>query len=208
MEEIKNKAPEVAKSFIESGREISSAALAPFTAFKTVTGGLFDNMDEVATGMIKSLKSIPETAAFVFSDFGKTLIDPVKDNSEAIGQLFGKTAGEINTSMSSLLDTQSVARQAFIQTGEGIDKADEAADKYIQDLKRMTVAFGLSGKEMVAMDRTLSVIGRDAIEASSGWSELTGSMNEVIKPSAAIATAYRGLGFEASESANMARESF
>jgi hypothetical protein len=158
-------------------------------------------------GLFSSLVKNADLGVIAISDKLRNVANPLAETGVIINQLPGFS--ELNEALSRLTKTQTTAREAFIRTGKSIEEADKYAREYPQNLRRMSVATGLSTTSLNDMNKSLKFLGPDAITpVIKGLSDITGTIEEGLTPMSTFTTVARGLGFSTVESANMADEAF
>lgn len=182
--------------------------------------GAVDLGRKILTSLTPTLESLGNTIDGLAPIFATKLADPIAKVGSSIDGLisaFGnvpmigaaaRKLGELEGATRNLLQVQTTAREAAILQGLSIQEAGDRANAYTQGLRQASLATGITGEKLQAMNQVMRVVPNALRDTTEGLGSLLGAQEAVVQPTAVLATVLRGMGISAEEAGKIGVEGF
>jgi len=175
-------------------------------------GGAKDSLKEIgafAGGLISSItnnaQSLAGTALVTVNDTFRKMANPL----EGMGALSESTAlTGLNQAMKAILETQQTARVGFIRLGQSIEVSEQAAANYPNTLRRISAAYGMQGKELDGMMKSLQGVPIIMNQTAQMASNSVDAQQLMVDATAELAMVSSTFGMSASEASTVAAMSY
>lgn len=159
----------------------------------------------VFSQIVNVISALGPASLIAGSETLKNLVNPVTGTGSAFAGANDKI-NRFHQAIQNLLSTQTVARESFIMMGASMSQANEAANIYPQSLRLSAAGTKITTEELHKMAGALQGIPGAIDRISGSFAGLSASQVGAVQQMAVAATVGRGLGFSATESAEMLRK--
>ena len=114
----------------------------------------------------------------------------------------------LNQAMKSILETQQTARVGFIRLGQSIETSEQAAANYPNTIRRISAAYGMQGKELDGMMKSLQGVPMIMNQTTQMARNSVDAQQLMVDSTAELAMVSSTFGMSASEAATVATVSY
>ena len=150
-------------------------------------------------------KNLAGAAVVMLSDSARKMANPL----EGMGFLSeDKALVGLNLAMKAILDTQQTARVGFIRLGQSIESSEAAAANYPNTLRRTAAAYGMQGKEIDGMMKSLQGVPIIQNQVVQMTQNSVGAQEAMVDTVGNLAKVSLTFGMSSAESAMLASMSY